>query len=134
MYDQQPYAQPVAPDNSANDSSSNNDNGNAQLSADVQNLSDQVADLRAEESSRAIAERNASGSSLSANEPATATVFIFTDGRRISAKSYAIAGPTLWVFDEHAARKYQVSDLDGAATEKANAANGVDFHVPQAKH
>lgn len=127
-YSQQQYSQPVATDNGSGGS-----DNTAQLSADVQNLSDQVADLRAEESSRALAERNSSGTTLSATEPATATVFIFGNGQRISAKSYAIAGTTLWIFDEHAAHKYQMSDLDAAATEKANAANGVDFHVP-AKH
>jgi hypothetical protein len=132
-YAQQPYSQPVATDNGSS-SGSGSDNDNAQLSADVQRLSDQVADLRAEESSRALAERNSSGTSLSATEPAAATVFIFSDGRRVSAKSYAISGPTLWIFDERAAHKYQMSELDVSATEKANAANGVDFHVPQTKH
>lgn len=115
----------------------NTDNGNdVQLSADVQRLSDEVEDLRNEERSRRYAEDRAaagSGASLSAKNPAAATVFIFRDGHRISAQSYAIAGQTLWIFDEHAARKYQLADLDASATEQANAANGVEFHVPDAR-
>lgn len=59
-----------------------------------------------------------------------ATVFIFHDGRRISAQSYAISGPTLWIFNENTARKFLVADLNVSATEQANAANGIEFHVP----
>jgi hypothetical protein len=113
----------------------NTDNGNsAQLAAEVQQLSDEVNDLRSEDSRRYAQDRAAaanSGTSMSAKEPAASTVFVFRDGHRISAKSYAIAGLTLWIFNENTARKYQISDLDAAATEQVNAANGVEFHVPE---
>jgi len=118
----------------------NTDNGNSvELAAEVQRLTDEVDDLRSEESRRYSQDRAAaanSGASMSAREPAAATVFVFRDGHRISAQSYAIAGQTLWIFNEHAARKYQIADLDAAATEQVNAANGVEFHVPEpaAKH
>ena len=112
----------------------NSDNGNSvALAAEVQRLTDEVGDLRDEENRRYYEDRAraaTSGSSMTAREPAAATVFVFRDGRRISAQSYAIAGQTLWIFDEHAARKYPIGDLDAAGTEKANAANGVEFHVP----
>jgi hypothetical protein len=111
----------------------NTDNGNSvQLAAEVQQLTDEVADLRSEENRRYYDDRAraASGATLSANEPAAATVFVFLDGHRISAKSYAIAGQTLWIFSEQNARKYQLSELDASATEQVNAANGVEFHVP----
>lgn len=120
-----PAAQPVVV---------NSDNGNSvALAAEVQRLTDEVGDLRDEENRRYYEDRARaanSGASMTAKEPAAATVFVFRDGRRLSAQSYAIAGQTLWIFDEHAARKYQISDLDAASTEKANAANGVEFHVP----
>ncbi len=118
----------------------NTDNGNTvQLAAEVQQLTDEVEDLRSEESRRYAQDRAAaanSGTSMSAKEPAAATVFIFRDGHRISAQSYAIAGQTLWIFNEHTARKYLIADLDAAATDQVNAANGVEFHVPEppAKH
>ncbi len=118
------YSQPVA---------TNTDNGNtAQLSADVQNLSNQVADLRDDVNSANSASAPAPpDTSPSATEPAVATLFIFRDGLRVAGQNYAIAGPTLWVFNAHSARKFQMTDLDVAATEKANAANGVEFHVPE---
>jgi hypothetical protein len=115
----------------------NSDNGNsAELAAQVQQLTDEVSDLRSEENRRYNDDRAraSSGATLSAKEPAVSTVFVFRDGNRISAKSYAIAGQTLWIFNEQSARKYQVADLDAPATEQANAANGVEFHVPTTKH
>jgi hypothetical protein len=115
----------------------NSDNGNsAELAAQVQQLTDEVSDLRSEENRRYYDDRAkaSSGETLSAKEPAAATIFVFTDGHRISAKNYAIAGQTLWIFGEQSAHKYQLSDLDAGATEQANAANGVEFHVPATKH
>ena len=111
----------------------NTDNGSTvQLSAEVQRLSDEVDNLRNQEGSRRYGDREApnSGESRSAKDPAVATVFIFHDGRRISAQSYAISGPTLWIFNEHTAQKFLIADLNASATEQANAANGVEFHVP----
>jgi len=120
----------------------NTDNGNngnsVALATEVQRLTDEVEDLRNEENKRYSDDRSraGSGTTSSAKEPAVATVFVFRDGHRISAKSYAIAGETLWIFNEHTARKYQIADLDASATEQVNAANGVEFHVPEppAKH
>ncbi|MFL6310740.1 MAG: hypothetical protein ACJ71W_01425 [Terriglobales bacterium] len=115
----------------------NTDNGNsAELAAQVQQLTDEVSDLRSEENRRYYDDRAkaSSGATLSATEPAAATIFVFTDGHRISAKSYAIAGQTLWIFSEQSARKYPLTELDAGATEQANAANGVEFHLPAAKH
>jgi hypothetical protein len=115
----------------------NTDNGNsAELAAQVQQLTDEVSGLRSEENRRYYDDRAkaSSGATLSATEPAAATIFVFTDGHRISAKSYAIAGQTLWIFSEQSARKYPLTELDAVATEQANAANGVEFHLPAAKH
>ncbi|MCU1219378.1 MAG: hypothetical protein JWN42_575 [Candidatus Angelobacter sp.] len=125
-YGAQPQQQPVVV---------NTDNGNSvEIASQIQRLTDEVEDLRSEESSKRYYDDRAkagSGAPLSAKEPAVATVFIFKDGHRISAQSYAIAGQTLWIFNENAARKYQIADLDAAATDQVNAANGVEFHVPE---
>jgi hypothetical protein len=114
----------------------NTDNGNSELVAQVQQLTDEVADLRSEENKRYYDDRAraGSGTNLSATEPAAATIFVFNDGHRISAKSYAIAGQTLWIFNEQTAHKYPLADFDASATEQANAANGVEFHFPAARH
>jgi hypothetical protein len=123
-----PVQQPVAV---------NSDNGSdSALISQVQQLTDEVADLRNEENRRYYDDRARAGSgeNLSAKEPAAATIFVFNDGHRISAKSYAIAGQTLWVFNEQSAHKYLLTELDASATEQANAANGVEFHLPAIKH
>jgi hypothetical protein len=115
----------------------NTDNGNNDLLvSQVQQLTDEVADLRSEENRRYYDDRAraGSGANLSATEPAAATIFVFNDGHRISAKSYAIAGQTLWIFNEQTAHKYPLAELDASATEQANAANGVEFHLPAARH
>jgi hypothetical protein len=115
----------------------NTDNGsNVELASQVQQLTDEVADLRSEENRRYYDDRAraSSGANASAKEPAAPTIFVFNDGHRISAKSYAIAGQTLWIFSEQSAHKYPLADIDAAATEQANAANGVEFHLPAIKH
>lgn len=110
------------------------DNGsNAQLAADVQQLTDEVQDLRSENRDYYNRSESNSNSSMSAKEPGQPAVFIFKDGRRVTAQNYAIAGETLWIMDEHAAHKFALSDLDATATEHANAVNGVDVRIPAAK-
>jgi hypothetical protein len=126
-FDSQYYAPPpppqpvVAPENNAND---------VQLAMQMQRLSDEVEYLREEQSRQASASR-ASGSSLSAQQPAAPATFVFRDGHRVATQNYAIAGQTLWILTEHMARKFSLADLDLAATEKANAANGIDLHLPE---
>jgi hypothetical protein len=109
-------------------------NGNdIQLGVEVQRLSDEIEDLRNEQGRQPIATQQPSSSpsvSLSVQSPAASTIFVFRDGHRISAQNYAISGQTLWILSEHAARKIALADLDRAATEQANAANGTDLHLP----
>jgi hypothetical protein len=122
-------APPPPPPAESSDNSSSND---VELTASVQRLSDEVEDLRSQ--NRELASRPAAdpNSSLSAKEPGLPAVFLFKDGRKISAQNYAIAGTTLWIMDEHAAYKYSLSDVDANATEHANAVNGVEIHIPEA--
>ena len=120
------YAQPPAP---VADYSDNN----AELAADVQHLTDEVEDLRSENRDSYNRSESNSNSSISAKEPGQPAVFIFKDGRRVTAQNYAIAGETLWIMDEHAAHKFALSELDANATEHANAINGVDVRIPATK-
>ena len=112
--------------------SSDNSNNDAQLAAQIQQLSDQIGDLQAENYRANRAEN--SGGSATAKEPGVPAVFIFKDGRRLTAQNYAIAGQTLWIMDEHSARKYGMDQLDVDATQQANAANGLDLHLSGDKH
>lgn len=101
-----------------------------ELSAQVQHLSDQVEDLRDEQQSArsAYPQPAGPGSSTSAVPPASSTIFVFRDGRRITARNYAITGQTLWIFDEHVSHRYLIADLDRAATEQMN--SGVELRLP----
>jgi hypothetical protein len=114
----------------------NSDSGSdAQLAAEVQQLTDEIEDLREEERDRDRSDNRAAApnTSITAKEPGLPVEFIFHDGRHISARNYAIAGQTLWILDEHAAKKFSLVDLDVDATQQANAAKGIDLHIPAAK-
>lgn len=57
------------------------------------------------------------------NSPAT--VFIFKDGHQIETKNYAIMGTTLYDMSGSTLKKVQLTDLDAAATVKANDDRGI---------
>ena len=61
-------------------------------------------------------------------EPATALVF--RDQHVEEVHNYAIAGGTLWVLNDTAAKKIPLAQLDIPATVKMNDDRGVDFQVP----
>ena len=100
----------------------------------VQRLDDEVNDLKNNEDAYRSRSDNQppadQHSSLSAKQPAVATVFIFHDGRHISATNYAVAGQTLWIFGENVARKFPLSEVDIQATEQSNAVNGIEVRLP----
>jgi hypothetical protein len=95
----------------------------------LQKLSDEVEDLKKSD------QKSHTGSAVAlgpkADNAGPAAVFIFHDGTRISTHNYAIAGQTIWVFSETQARKFRLSDLDRAATEQANAVNGIELRLPE---
>jgi hypothetical protein len=120
------------PDYYPSQPATSNDNNEVALTAEIQRLSDEIQDLRDE---RKLQERPpaSSGATLSAVPPSANTIFVLRDGRRITAKNYAISGQTLWILNENTARKTPLSDIDRAATEKANAENGIEIHLPEPK-
>jgi hypothetical protein len=63
-------------------------------------------------------------------EAVPATVLVFRDQRQQEVQNYAIVGQTLWNFAPQHTQKIPLSDLDLAATAKANDERGVDFRVP----
>ena len=46
-------------------------------------------------------------------------------------QNYAMVGQTLWVFDEKAAEKISINDLDLDATWKENRERGMRFPLPE---
>jgi len=109
------------------------DNNDRELSLQVERLSDEVEYLREEESRSRTEARNPAPQpqgSMSAQQPPAYTVLVFRDGRKLSVQNYAVAGTTLWIINEHSAKKVLLSDLDISATEQANSVNGVEFKLP----
>lgn len=68
--------------------------------------------------------------STTAESPVPATVLVFRDQRQQEVQNYAIVGQTLWNFAPQRTQKIPLSQIDLAATAKANDERGVDFHVP----
>jgi len=124
-YPQAAQAQPVVTDNGAS----------TQLAVEMQRLSDEVQDLkedlRNENRQANAAQPPLPAGCLSAQPPAASTTFVFRDGHHVVTQNYIITGQTLWIFNEHTAKKISLADLDRAATEQVNAANGVDVHIPE---
>jgi hypothetical protein len=54
-----------------------------------------------------------------------ATVFIFKDGHQLETRNYAIMGQTLYDFSTSGLKKVELTDLDTAATVKANDDRGI---------
>jgi hypothetical protein len=108
---------------------SNTENSNdVYIAQSLQKLADEVEDLKNQQNRQASAAESSAPARTDSTAPVT---FVFHDGRRIVARNYAVAGTTLWIFSENAARKYLLADLDRAATEQVNAANGIELHLPE---
>jgi hypothetical protein len=89
------------------------------LQRDVEALSGKIDRLQADVEAR---------NKKPETEPATALVF--RDQHVEEVHNYAIAGGTLWVLSDKAAKKIPLTQLDLAATVKMNDDRGVDFQVP----
>jgi hypothetical protein len=61
-----------------------------------------------------------------------ATTIIFKDGRRVDVRNYVIAKNTLTILDGGMRQRFQLSQVDLPATQKANDERGVDFKAPTA--
>lgn len=104
-----------------------------ELATEVQRLSDEIQDLREDQryGRNEVRQPPPPGTSLSVVQPSTSTTFVLRDGRRLTAQNYAITGQTIWILSENAAKKVPLADVDLTATEKVNADNGVELHLPQ---
>ena len=93
-----------------------------ELSYQVQRLSQEIEQLRADESARLSAQVQ-----QQPQPPPIPTILVFRDGHRLEIQNYAIVGQTLWVLEEKTSTKISVADLDLDATQKENRARGVRF-------
>jgi hypothetical protein len=61
--------------------------------------------------------------------PQPTTILVFRNGKREETSNYAVAGQSLWIFNEQRARKVPLSDLDVEATRAVNEERGVEFNA-----
>jgi len=108
------------------------------LSSEVRNLRDENEQLRYDLDKRRYDEAPRAQQSSPRAVPnsitsAPDTVLVFRDGRKQEVANYAIAGQTLWVLSEKAARKIAISELDIAKTKAANEERGLEFGYNDSK-
>ena len=94
--------------------------------AAIDRLENEVDRLRQEREARES--QTSQARSKADSEP---TKLIFRDKRTEEVQNYAIVGQTFWVLSAQRARKFPLSDLDLAATKKANEDRGVEFQLPE---
>lgn len=126
-------------DSGAADSFAGVDDDVRRLSAQVDQLSAELARVREEQALRedqrgretgsrpAHQESGASAQPPDQSQPVAATTLVFRDGTRQETRNYAILGQTLWIFSGERARRLPLSSLDLDATRAINEANGTDF-------
>jgi hypothetical protein len=105
----------------------------------VQQLMDEVERLRSEmqERDREVARANQPPSrgytTPTVQELPLATTLVFRGGRQMEIRNYAIVGSTIWIFNEQAAKKVPLTQLDLEATKRVNADKGILFVLPGMK-
>jgi hypothetical protein len=106
-------------------------NNNSELSYQVQQLSQQIEDLRAQEEAMAAARLQPPPPPppSTPEPPPPPTTLLFRDGHRMSIQNYAVVGDMLLVLDNRNSLKIPLADLDLGATQKINRENGVRFSL-----
>jgi hypothetical protein len=61
------------------------------------------------------------------------TVLVYKDGHTETVSNYAIAGNTLWIFNQSRAKKVSLTELNLTATKRDNEEHGVQFVLPNAR-
>lgn len=104
--------------------------GGSDLAREIGRLTDEVEQLRKEQTPRGQTQQAAPQPRRSSEESTDSIILVFRDGRRIEVHNYATVGQTLWIFTEQRALKIPFSDLDAEATKKVNAERGVEVPLP----
>ena len=94
-----------------------------QLNETVQLLQAQITATQTQQAQPGALEASAA----SAERPANPVTLIFKNGKRIAAQGYAIMGQSLWILTPGGSERVALSDLDVAATQRANSTRGVSI-------
>jgi hypothetical protein len=92
-----------------------------QLNETIQMLQAQITATQTQQAQPGALEASAA----SAERPANPVTLIFKNGKRIAAYGYAIMGQSLWILTPGGSERVALSDLDVAATQRANSTRGV---------
>ena len=93
-----------------------------ELEADVQMLRTQILQAQTEMNQARTA---AIAAAVAAERPAESVVLVLKNGQQLMASGYAVSGDTVWMLRPSAIEKVALSELDLAATRKANLTRGV---------
>jgi len=94
-----------------------------QLNETVQLLQAQITATQTQQAQPGALEASAA----SAERPANPVTLIFKNGKRIDAHGYAIMGQSLWILTPGGSERVALSDLDVAATQRANSTRGLSI-------
>lgn len=72
----------------------------------------------------------ASAATAQRTEQRPTAVIVMKDGRRIETPGLAMVGSTIWILNSENATRVSLSDIDVAATQKANRDRGIDIVIP----
>ncbi len=97
------------------------------MSAEVQRLREEVAELRSRPS---VPPPQPQAQSEAVSTP---TTLVLRNGNSEQVQNYAITGQTILVFDKQRMTKIPLSELDVPATKAANEERGVSFQIPSSK-
>jgi hypothetical protein len=115
--------------NASNDSYAEQD---YQFQQEISQLTSEVQRLREEQSERSVPSPQPPPQPQITTVP-TSTTLVFRNGKTQKVENYAIADGTLWLLTKQRATKIPLSQLDVAATQKANEEQGVMFQVPESR-
>lgn len=104
------------------------------LSLEIERLSEEIDSLREQQ------ERHENQTAAPEDQAATRPsrppglssppyTLILRDGRQMLAENYAVSGGTIWILDQNKVKKIPLSEIDTAATQRANA--DTDFRLRQ---
>jgi hypothetical protein len=101
------------------------------LGEQIQQLSDEVDQLRNQQQQANAQPPASSPDAAPASEPAEPQTppltLVLRDGQHLQVQSYAVVDQTFWDFTNPTTRKIPLSNIDMAASAKATEANGGEF-------
>jgi hypothetical protein len=94
----------------------------AYLTAQVQQLSDQLNAVEQQSAQPPVAQQTAP-----APPPAPPITLVLKDGRHLQVQNYAVMDQTFWDFTSQPVKKIPLANIDIAASQRLSVANGAEF-------